>query len=207
MVRVGIVRHGMTNPNKRNECLGLRDVDINAEGRTAMGKFALRYIRSENDFFEQVYTSPLERAYSSACPINLRNSYFRPRRPKIIEPALIERDWGDWEGKSMETIAQEYPEEYAAFCADKLNYVVPGGEPSSAVQARVNEFLDRVLPEYDNTHGLCLVTHLGTARHIISYLLGLPPERSWDFWLDPASAAEIHYDLETKRGVLRKLSW
>ena len=207
MVRVGIVRHAVTNPNKRNECLGLRDVDINEKGRTAAGKFALRYIRNEDDFFERVFASPLKRAYSSARPINMRNCQLNPGRRIVIEPALTERDWGEWEGKSLEMIAREYPEEFAAFNADKLNYIVPGGEPSSAVQARVNEFLDRILPEYDNTRGLCLVTHLGTARHIISRLLGLPPERSWDFWLDNSSAAEVHYDLKTGRGVLRKLSW
>ena len=172
-----------------------------------MGKFALRYIVKPEDVFEHVYSSPLSRAYASAQRVNMRQHQFRNHDRIIIEPALIERDWGEWEGKNFETIKKEYPEEYAAFCADKLNYVVPGGEPSSAVQARVNEFLDLILPEYDNTRGLCLVTHLGVARHIISHLLALPPERSWDFWMDNASAAEIHYDLETKRGVLRKLSW
>lgn len=207
MVRVGIVRHAITDPNKRNECLGLRDVDINAEGRIEAGKFALRYIKQREDFFESVFSSPLERAISSARPINLRNCYFRPKSRIIIEPALIERDWGEWEGKTLAAIAEEYPEEYSAFNADKLNYVIPGGEPSFTVQERVDEFLDRILPEYEDTHGICLVTHLGTARHIISHLLGLPPERSWDFWMGNSTAAEVQYDTKTKRGVLRKLSW
>lgn len=207
MVRVGIVRHAMTDPNTRGECLGLRDVDINANGRIEAGRFAMRYIKKEEDCFECIFSSPLERAVSSARPINLRNCYFRPKRRIVTEHALIERDWGKWEGKTLSEIAEEYPEEYAEFNADKLNYIVPGGEPSSDVQARVNEFLDRILPEYDDTHGICLVTHLGTARHIISHLLGLSPERSWDFWMDNSTAAEVLYDTKTKRGILRKLSW
>ena len=86
-----------------------------------------------------------------------------------------------------------------------LCYVVPGGESSAAVQARVNEFLNRILPKYEG-ETVYLSTHLGTARHIISRLLGLDPNKSWLFWLDNASYAKIEYDNSTHTGVLTKLS-
>ena len=200
MVRVFIIRHGETNPNKRNECLGLNDVELNGSGVMQAGRLALRM---DKIFVDAAYTSPLSRAYHSARPFVGRNLSLK-QIPYIVEPALTERDWGDWEGMTLDEIARRFPEEYAKFEADKLNYVVPGGESSAAVQDRVDEFLDRIMPEYEGG-AVCLSTHLGTARHCISHLLGLRPEDSWRFWMDNATYAEIEYDSETKTGVLKKL--
>ncbi|MBQ3425804.1 MAG: histidine phosphatase family protein [Clostridia bacterium] len=200
MVDVIIVRHGQTRYNKSKACLGRENVAMTETGQMDAGRLAMRM---KGIYADVIYSSPLMRARNTAGPY-LGTHGTAKHAKLVVEPALIERDWGEWEGMSLSKIKNTRPDEYAEFMADWLGYVVPGGESFSEVQERVNAFLDRIMPENDGKT-VYLSTHLGTARHIISHLLGLRPEESRLFWMDNATYTRIEYDNKTKTGTLKCL--
>ena len=51
-----------------------------------------------------------------------------------------------------------------------------------------------------------IITHLGTARHLISRALALDTEESWRFTVDNGKYAVIDYDEKTREGVLKYLN-
>lgn len=169
-------------------------------GQMEAGRLAMRM---KGIYADVIFSSPLERARNTAGPY-LGTHGAAKHAKLVIEPALIERDWGEWEGMPLSEVAKARPEEYAAFTADWLGYTVPGGEAFADVQERVDAFLDRIMPESEGKT-VYLSTHLGTARHIISHLLGLRPEESRLFWMDNATYTRIEYNNETKTGTIKCL--
>lgn len=200
MVDVIIVRHGQTRYNKNSSCLGRADVAMTPSGQTEAGRLAMRM---KGIYADVVYTSPLERARNTAGPYLGTHGSVKHAK-LIVEPALIERDWGEWEFMPLKQVNKTRPKEFEAFSSDWLGYTVPCGEAFMDVQRRVDEFLDRILPQSEGKT-IYLSTHLGTARHIISHLLGLRPEQSRLFWMDNATYTRIEYDIGTKTGTLRCL--
>ncbi len=177
-----IVRHGETDSNIRHTCLGHKDIPLNAAGfeqaKELIGKF-------RDIPIDAVYSSPLSRAVDTAAGVADEKGL------KInISRGLIERDFGDWDDMTFEEIEAKYPQEYAEWRENWTGFKIPNGESSDEAQARISAAVDKILLE---NYGKCvlIVTHLGTARHIISHALGLITEQSWRFTLDNAKTARI----------------
>jgi 2,3-bisphosphoglycerate-dependent phosphoglycerate mutase len=60
---------------------------------------------------------------------------------------LRERNVGRWQGLTVEEMQAWYPDEYARLMADRLNYVIPGGESRVQITARMNAAFDQYLTE------------------------------------------------------------
>ena len=101
------------------------------------------------------------------------------------------------------SLLQEYPDEFKMWHENWIDYQIPDGESAAMVQKRINETMDKIISENDNKRVL-VVTHLGAARHIISYLLGLTTEESWCFTLDNAGVAVIQ--IKEGKGLLKGLN-
>lgn len=196
MIRIYIIRHGETDSNKRAACVGSTNVPLNDVGRQQACELCARLDNIRPDV---IYVSPLSRAADTIKPFCTRH----PGIPVITEPAIRERDFGEWEDMSFEEISVADPERYAKWQSDFIGYTVPGGESSCQVQQRVNKLIDSILSEGDGKIYF-LVTHLGTARHLISRCLELATEQSWLFTLENASMAVI--DIENGCGVLKYLN-
>ena len=63
-----IVRHGETDWNKLKRFQGNIDIELNEKGRELAGLLGAR-LEKENITFERIYSSPLNRAYETACLI------------------------------------------------------------------------------------------------------------------------------------------
>lgn len=198
MVRIYIIRHGETEPNTRFACVGRLDVPLNEKGRMQAAALTERIKEINAD---KIYISPLSRAYETIRPY----CELYPDIPVVTENRIAERDFGEWENMSFAEIEAADPERYARWQADFTGYRLPGGESSEDVQKRVNEALDRITAENDEKT-VFLVTHLGTARQIISRLLCLSIEESWRFTMNNASCAVIDYDNNAECGVLKYLN-
>lgn len=68
MTRYYFVRHGQTDENKAHHIQGRRDIPLNDFGRY-QAKLAGEYIKDLNIKFDKIYSSPLSRAYETACII------------------------------------------------------------------------------------------------------------------------------------------
>jgi len=162
--RVYLMRHGEVQNGGEKRYNGHIDIDITEQGVTQMQRLA--DMLSEKPL-SAIYTSDLIRAARGAEIIAERKglSYTRVRE-------LRERSVGAWEGLTAEEIKERYPEEYAAWRSDFLNYRPPRGECLLDVR-------DRILPVYrdlvDRHAGqeIAVLLHGGVNRIILADALGL----------------------------------
>ena len=197
MVTFCIIRHGETEPNRRNACLGRTDVPLNQRGMDQAFRLFSRIMLLHCD---AVYSSPLSRAKDTV------SVYLKARKDLSLQEdeRLIERDFGEWENMTIPDIEATDQERFALWMEDFVGFPAPGGESSADVQKRVDSLIDELAEKHDGEK-VMLSTHLGTARHIISKCLGLTLEESWRFTLDNAGFAVIEYDREKGYGVLKRL--
>lgn len=183
MTTVYIVRHGETDSNVCGACLGHSDIPLNEMGREQVRLLAKKFIDVE---FDAVYVSPLLRTIDTAAAI-------KKKAPMIMSYGLIERDYGDWENMTFKEIEAKFPDKYREWRENWIDFVLPGGESAAQHQKRVDETLDKITSAHKD-ECILIVTHLGTARHIISHILGLSTEQSWRFTLDNAGVAIMQSD-------------
>ena len=177
-----IVRHGETDSNIAHTCLGHKDMPLNTTGEE-QARGLIEKFRSIP--LDVIYSSPLKRAVDTAAGIAEMKAL-----KIIMNNGLIERDFGDWDDMTFEEIEAKYPREYAEWQENWTSFKIPNGESSDEAQARISAAVDKILSENEGKSVL-IVTHLGTARHIISHVLGLTTEQSWRFTLDNAKTAKI----------------
>lgn len=198
MVRLYIIRHGETEPNTRYACLGRLDVPLNKNGVAQSFDLCGRI---DDICPDLIYISPLKRAYQTIEPYLKKH----PSIPIVNEYGIIERDFGDWDNMSFDEIQKFDPVRFRKWQSDFTGYAVPNGESSIDVQKRVNLTIDKITAE-NYGKSVFLITHLGTARHIISHLLNLNLDAGWRFTLNNAAYAVIDYDNNTLCGVLKYLN-
>ena len=153
-----LVRHGQTDWNVKDLLQGQTDIELNETGKIQAKETAekLKSIK-----IDEIYVSPLKRTINTAEEINKnRNIELK------IEPRLIERGFGDYEGKSKVQFKKYW------------NYET--NESDNNVES-IKELFDRVyyfLKELENTYKnqdvtIAFVTHNGTNLAITSILNGL----------------------------------
>ncbi|CAM4378016.1 alpha-ribazole phosphatase [Pedobacter westerhofensis] len=83
--------------------------------------------------------------------------------PFQTDEALYELNFGDWEGKTWDTIDRAASE---TWMSDFVHLSPPGGETMLEMQHRVSNFWDRLLQQpYKN---VCVVTHGGVIRILLA---------------------------------------
>lgn len=98
-----IIRHGQTDWNIVKKLQGTEDIPLNDTGR---GQASVCAQALSSIPFEAIYTSPLSRARETAQII----SDYKCHAPVIVEPGLIERDFGEGSGMTYEELHNRYPE-------------------------------------------------------------------------------------------------
>ncbi len=167
-----LVRHGQTVWNKAGKLQGRADIELNENGRCAAGDLG-RVL--ENVEFDKIYSSPLIRAYETACLIRGHRNI-----PIIRDGRLIEISFGDGEGDSWESWSQpESP--YHAFFDDTENYVPPPhGESFEQVMRRTRNFIQEVIePQFKSAKRIMIVAHGALDSAIICYLEGNSKANFW----------------------------
>ncbi len=117
-----LVRHGQTDWNILKKMQGTEDIPLNDIGRKQAASCAQALSTIS---FEAIYTSPLSRAVETAQII----SSYHNNIPVIIEPGLIERDYGEGAGLTYKEFHNSYPE---------YPHVLPNGmEESDKLRSRI----------------------------------------------------------------------
>ena len=132
-----IVRHGTTNWNVQKRFQGTTDIELNSNGRKLASELGKRLDHVD---FDCIYSSPLIRAYETACLIRGHKTY-----PIIRDKMLTEISFGESEGIPYnEWINTELPRKY--FFTRPEKYVPPvGGETLNSVCNRTREFVKTVI--------------------------------------------------------------
>ena len=144
-MEVFVVRHGKTDWNKECKFQGAQDIPLNEEGRTAAVKLAERL---KDVHFDEIFSSPLSRAYETACIISTGSLSLTKGVLKI--DLLKEISFGEGEGVPFDKwMNTDEPRKY--FFDEPAKYVPPkGGETFESGIERTAEFVHTVLEPYYN---------------------------------------------------------
>ena len=165
-IRLVLVRHGPTEWNAARRLQGRANIPLSPAGRAAVSR---RVLPAELAGLRWL-TSPLARARQTA---ELLGVAARP------EPALIEMDYGAWEGLTLQAARAADPAAALVNEARGLDFRPPGGESPRQVQARLIGLAGRLLAEGRDTGA---VTHKGVIRAAMALatgwdMTGKPPVR------------------------------
>lgn len=90
---IHLVRHGTTNWNLAGRLQGRTDIPLNDQGRLEAASAAAAL---QGEEYAALYTSPLQRARQTASIIAEQ-----VKLPVHVEDGLIERAYGEWEGRRL----------------------------------------------------------------------------------------------------------
>lgn len=164
-----LVRHGETVGNSAIRLYGATDIELSALGEAQVER-AAALLRAE--VFDQLVTSPLCRARRSA-EIVAEALESKPEM-QVVE-ALRERNFGDWEGWTVDEVAARDPEAYRRWRSDGVDFSFPGGESQRGLRARVLGALQGGAegPLFGAQARSLAVLHKGIIKMILGALLGL----------------------------------
>jgi probable phosphoglycerate mutase len=160
-----LTRHGETVWHEENRYAGVSDIDLTPLGldqAEALGGWAA------GARLDAIVTSPLSRARRTAEPA-VRATGLVP----VVEPDLLEVDFGIAEGRTLGELRASHPQEVAAFLEDPAAHPLPSGEDPVAAAARGAAALLR-LADGRLGHRVLAVAHNTLFRLVLCRLLGLP---------------------------------
>lgn len=177
MKSVYFVRHGESEWNVANKICGATDIPLTNKGHEQAIETGKKIIEMGIKADVILY-SPLMRAKDTALHISEITGI-----PAIEEPALIEQNFGKYEGTPRN--GEEFHEAKKQF----LNRY-DGGESMFLMAQRIYNLLDR-LKEDDRT--VILVAHNGICRVIKSYFEEMTNEEYAAFGVDNCTVTEFVY--------------
>ncbi len=159
------IRHGETAWNREFRFQGQRDIPMNELGRrqAARNGRAVAGILREGQW--QLVASPLGRALETMRIV--LEAAGESGRSFATEACLMEANYGDWEGLTLDDIVERFPEGARARDADKWGYAPPNGESYKMVSERVSAWLGTL------TAPTFVVAHGGILRALLYLLAGL----------------------------------
>ncbi|TQV83746.1 histidine phosphatase family protein [Denitrobaculum tricleocarpae] len=188
-----VVRHGQTEWNVEARFQGQQDSPLSVLGQQ-QALNAAAFLASAG--IEELYASPLERAWKTAGAI--AETIGRERRP---EDRLKECGFGACEGMTLEEIEVAFPGKTAWRDADRWNRPYPDGESYADVVQRVRSFAEENLRPALRPDGpvICTVAHGMLNRCLVGYLCGWSREETMTahqdndeiFMLSDESAARV----------------
>ena len=186
---VALLRHGRTEWNDARRLQGRADVPLSVAGRAQVRAWCLPADLAG----ASVVASPLARATETAQLLT--------GATPVIEPDLVEMDWGQWEGETFTSLRATVGAAFAAAEARGLDFRPPGGESPRDVQRRVARWFARIPNE---SRPIVAVTHNGVLRALMAQLtgwpmLGKPPVR---LARDCAHLMEV-----APNGAVRAIAW
>jgi probable phosphoglycerate mutase len=159
MARLLLVRHGQSEWNADGRWQGQADPPLSDLGRRqaiAAG--------ASIGAVDAIVASPLERAYLTAAAISEAVGV----GPVLVEPGLVERHAGDWQGLTRTQIDAQYPG-YLDDTGDRRRRP-PGWEHDDVLLERVLAALGRVLSDLDGADDIVVVTHGGVIYAVEGHL-------------------------------------
>lgn len=188
-----IVRHGTTDWNAQKKFQGSVDIELNSNGRQLAAQLG---IKLDSLDFDCIYSSPLIRAYETACLIRGRKNI-----PIVRDTLLTEIGFGGLEGLPYnDWVNTDHPRKYFFTAPDK--YEPPeGGETFESVCKRTKKFLRETLePLYQKTpHGrYMIVAHGALLAGMMCYLDNHGIENFWGTGLK-GNCEETVYNFDGKK--------
>ncbi|MDF2382057.1 histidine phosphatase family protein [Nostoc ellipsosporum NOK] len=164
MLTIYLLRHGQTAWNAdNNRYCGRTDIPLTEKGMAQAQE--VRY-QLEGIEFAGVYSSPLQRAYTTA--------QIASGREVKKDERLIEADFGAWEGKTKEEFILENAACWDNWLRDpSVCRAGESGETGAEIVARVDNFFQSLQREHKDGN-VMVVAHNGINRLYMAHKLGMP---------------------------------
>lgn len=179
-----IIRHGETVWNADNRLQGSADIELSANGRELAGRLGEKL---ENVEFDVIYSSPLIRAYETACLIRGHRNI-----PILRDDRLREMSFGVMEGASWQEWLDEGRPQHYFFEAPQKFAPPEEGESFEHVMARTKDFLQTVIePQWNRTNRIMIVAHGALNKGLMCHIQGNDLENFWGKGLQKNCEADI----------------
>ena len=190
MATVILVRHGRTTANATGLLAGrAAGVDLDQIGRDQAAQTGERLAAVP---LIGVVSSPLERCQQTTQFILDR----QPGTPVLlVDPALIECDYGQWQGRTLSDLATESL--WPMVQSQPSAVVFPGGESMAAMQARSVAAIRRHDAAFEAEHGQeavwVAVSHGDIIKSILADAFGMHLDLFQRINIGPAWLSIVHY--------------
>ncbi|MFM1974831.1 MAG: hypothetical protein RL524_818, partial [Actinomycetota bacterium] len=107
---------------------------------------------------------------------------------------VLDKDWyelsfGDWDGKSIEEVKRESPDNYQAWL-NSSSYRPGGGESYDEAAIRIDLALDKLVAQYPGKR-VVVVTHNGVIKSAANLAIGGPNDGVFHMDASPCSISSI----------------
>ena len=191
-----LLRHGQTELNRDGKYSGRGNPELTDLGKKQIAH-AARHISERGDV-DVILSSPLGRCQETAQAA--AEALGMGKDAITTDEAIIEMDFGTWEGRHFVEIQEDHPEAHRE-CFNYATAAPHGGESPEQVYRRVSEFVDRVIAEYPGKTVL-VVTHMMPIKSVLRRALGTGGEIYRSLHLDVASLSVADF-LPNGAGVVR----
>ena len=184
-----LVRHGATDANAAGKYSGLTDLPLSDLGREQIELRRQELVdHGLSSWFDastdlNLICSPLKRCL-------LTTKLLWPDCKPIIEPALIETNFGSWEGMTYDQLKDDPAYRSWLDASPEHRPAPPGGESGEDILLRLEHFWSNELDlskQNNSSERLAIVTHGGVIMYLMSLITGIPEEfYSWQ--LKPGGA-------------------
>ncbi len=172
-MEIYIVRHGQTIWNESKRLQGRTDVELNEQGRLLAGMTGEKLEQVE---FDLIYSSPLIRAYETACLIRGHRNI-----PIIRDDRLMELSFGVMEGEAVgERLKDESDPFHYFFDRPELYEAPERGESFGQACVRAASFMTEVVePQREKLRRIMIVAHGALNKAIMCHVKGHGIEQYW----------------------------
>jgi broad specificity phosphatase PhoE len=183
MTYLYLVRHARSTWNAAGRMQGQADPPLDDLGRRQAEALGDRLGRAG---LEAIYSSPLERARSTAEAIARRGAL-----TVLYDDRLMERHLGEWTGLTGDEADERFPELWSS--GSWRHNSPPGGESYPQLMARAAAAFEAILAAWP-TGRVAVVTHGALLNAYWMRLLGLPPESPVHFHSENAAIAHVRIE-------------
>jgi broad specificity phosphatase PhoE len=170
---ITILRHGQPedqhNPSTNTPPIfrGATDDPLSSVGWSQMNT-AIEHLKNRDIAINSIITSPLKRCVKFAQQLSQQQAI-----PLETIDALKEINFGQWDGVSVQLIAEKYPQHLHLFWQDPMNHPPPEGELLGHFQQRILNVWQQLLIRQKGKHCL-LISHGGVQKIILAEVLNMP---------------------------------
>jgi len=192
--RLILVRHGETTLTAERRYSGRGDVPLSERGvaqATATARRVSKLVGSTP--VAAVVTSPLSRCTRTAELIARATG----SPPVVVEPDLVECDFGEWEGLTFAEVRERWPAELDAWLGS-TRLAPPGGESFAAVDTRVRRAVAKLRETYPGA-AVVVVSHVSPLKMLLRDALAASDAFLHRLLLDPGGISIV--DSWPDRGV------
>ncbi len=166
-----LMRHGQSQWNLENRFTGFYNIGLSAQG-IAEAKVSGQNLAKAGITFDQVYTSTLQRAYTTAEIALTEAGQAGLVDTMIKHDDLRERDYGDLTGLNKDETKQKYGEEQVQIWRRSYDVPPPGGESlKNVVENRVRPYFESVIrPQIAAGKNILVAAHGNSLRALLIIL-------------------------------------